>query len=910
MAPSAPSALKCESLRNPLGIDVPRPRFSWLLESPERGETQTACRILVCSEVDLCRSEIGDQWDSDRLETDRNFHIAYDGEPLTSCRRYWWKVRWWNSKGEESPWSEPAFFETGFLERSEWKAVWIGMRTPREFRSKGNVLLGEVGGEHVQAYAVYLRKEFEVREPILRTSAFVCGLGYGELYVNGKKAGDSVLDPAWTDYHRNALYSTYDITDLLKDRTALGIILGNGRHIRDYGHDVPRAACRIEIEYKSGAREIVQTDGSWKASHGPILENGIYYGERYDARLEAAGWSEPGFDDSSWEKASFLQGPPLSSQMMPPIRICEMIEPVKVMSPKPGVYVFDFGQNFTGWARLSVRGPRGTEVRLRYAELLNEDGTLNTLPNENADSEDVYVLKGGDVETYEPRFTYHGFRYVELTGIPGEPGIDTLQGRFVHSDVSRTGSFRSSNDLINRVHQNILWGQLSNLMSIPTDCPQRDERHGWLGDAHLSAEEAILNFDMAAFYTKYLEDIRFAQKEDGSLPDVVPAYMPGLYPADPAWSSAYAILVWLMYLYYGDTRVLERHYLPLKRYIEFLGRNAEDHIIRKLGKYGDWCPPGSIVPKKTPVELTSTWYYYHDVNLVAAMAGLLSRTDDEKALRTLADDIREAFNRTFLEEDQYASIRVSKVDTYPNQTSNVLPLYLDMVPPEKKAVVLETLLRSVVKYTDHHVDTGILGTRYLLDVLAENGRADDAYKIATRESYPGWGYMIREGATTLWERWEKLAGPGMNSHNHIMLGSVDAWFYKNIGGIALIEPGWRKVRIAPTPFDGLTSAETSVMTVRGEVRVRWSSEAKRFALEARVPVGVSAEVRLPLLWENAGVLESGRLIWENGCPKTAVEGVACAGHSSRDVSFEILSGTYTFVVCASDNSPSMVPHKI
>jgi alpha-L-rhamnosidase len=442
-------------------------------------------------------------------------------------------------------------------------------------------------------------------------------------------------------------------------------------------------------------------------------------------------------------------------------------------------------------------------------------------------------------------------------------------------------------------------------MSIPTDCPQRDERHGWLGDAHLSAEEASLNFDMAAFYTKYLEDIRLAQKEDGSLPDVVPAYMPKLYPADPAWSSAYAILVWLMYRYYGDTRVIERHYLPLKRYVEFLGRNAEDHIIRKLGKYGDWCPPGSIVPKKTPIELTSTWYYYHDVGLVAEMAGILGRKDDEKALRTLAGDIRGAFNRAFLEEDQYASIRVSKVDTYPNQTSNVLPLYLDMAPPEKKTTVLEALLRSVVKYTDHHVDTGILGTRYLLDVMAENGRADDAYKIATRESYPGWGYMVREGATTLWERWENLGGPGMNSHNHIMFGSVDAWFYKNIGGIALIEPGWKAVRIAPTPFKGLTSAEASVMTVRGEVRVRWSSEAKRFTLEATVPVGVSAEVRLPLLWKNARVLEGGTPVWEDGRPMTAVEGVSCTGHSGRDISFKILSGTYMFIVYASDNPPAL-----
>ena len=894
MTPLPPVDLKCESLIEPIGIDAPRPRFSWLPVSPDRGQAQTGYSLIVSSARELCEREIGDFWESGPVENERFDTIEYVGDPLLSCTRYFWRVRWRDKSGEESAWSDIATFMTGFLYEGDWKARWIGAREVREFKSKGNVLLGEAGGDDIQTHAVYLRKEFELREKAAMALAFVSGLGCYELRVNGKKVGDRVLDPGWTDYKKRALYSTYDITELVGTKNAVGVILGNGRHVKSFGYDAPKMTCRIEIETESGERKVVLSDESWRTSSGPLRENGFYFGERYDARLEMPGWDEPGFGDSGWGKAVVVAGTPLVSQVMPPIRVCQDLKPIELRAVAPGTWVFDFGQNFSGWVRMKVQGPKGAEVRLRHAELVHEDGTLNMGPTENAEATDVYILKGGGPETYEPRFTYHGFRYVEVTGYPGEPAADAVEGRFVHSDVEQTGTFSCSNDLINRIHANVLWGQLSNLMSIPTDCPQRDERHGWLGDAHLSAEEAIFNFDMSGFYAKFLEDIRLAQKEDGSLADVAPPYLARLYPADPAWSAAYATLVWLHYEHYHDAKVLARHYPNLRKYVEFLGQNAGGHIIKGLGKYGDWCPPGSVVPKKTPLELTSTWYYYHDVLLVSKIAQALGRGDDAKEYARLAEAIREAFNAVFLGEDQYAAIRTSRIDNYPNQTSNVLPLYLDMVPPEKKARVLDSLLKAVVRQQDGHVDTGILGTCYILDVLTRNGQAETAFRMATQKSYPGWGYMIEEGATTLWERWEKLTGPSMNSQNHIMFGSIDAWFYRTIAGLSLIEPGWKRFQVKPHILGDLVSADAGLKTVRGPVRAAWSLAESEFTLEVLIPVGAAARVCVPIVFPDGILMESGKVLDRGLRPPDAVPGIAPAGREDRWLVFNVAAGAYRF----------------
>ncbi|MBN2409126.1 MAG: family 78 glycoside hydrolase catalytic domain, partial [Candidatus Aminicenantes bacterium] len=688
MKPEPPVRLRCEYLDNPLGLGTAAPCFSWVPEHSRRGAAQAAYQIIVSSEQDLLGNEIGDDWDSQRTESGRTSGITYDGEPLWSGKRYFWRVRWWDEEGNVSPWSETAWFEMGLLQEKDWKAQWIGRRTTAEFTSRGNVMQGVYSGDFVQSLGVYLRKEFEFKAALRRARVYVCGLGSYELRINGRKVGDRVLDPAQTDYREIALYSVYDVTSHIRERNALAVILGNGRHIKSFGYGKPRLLLQLHLEREDDLVDRIFSDGTWRANSGPLQENGLYSGERYDARLEWDGWDEPGFEDVSWEDAEILSGPALAAQTLPPIRVVETLRPVGRWSPRPGVRVFDFGQNFSGWVRLKVRGERGREIRIRHAELIHEDGTINVLPNQNAEATDVYILKGQGEEVTEPRFTSHGFRYAEVEGLPGDPSPESLEGCFVHSDVEKTGEFHCSHNLLNRIHQNIIWGQLSNLMGIPTDCPQRDERHGWLGDAHLAAEEAIFNFDMAAFYSKFLEDIRLSQKEDGSLPDTVPPYIRRLYPADPAWGIAYLELAWLLFFYLGDERVLRRHFARMKKYVDYLGRNAEEYIVRRLGKYGDWCPPGSVVPKKTPLELTSTWCYYRAAGLLSAFAEILGRMDDKRSYARLAEAIKTAFNARFLADDQYAVFRVSSADKSPDQSSNVLPLALDMVPGDKKDKVL------------------------------------------------------------------------------------------------------------------------------------------------------------------------------------------------------------------------------
>jgi alpha-L-rhamnosidase len=479
---------------------------------------------------------------------------------------------------------------------------------------------------------------------------------------------------------------------------------------------------------------------------------------------------------------------------------------------------------------------------------------------------------------------------VEITGSSPSYTLECLEGRVAHTDLERIGTFECSNDLINRIHQNIQWGLRSNFMGIPTDCPQRDERYGWLGDAHLAAESAMLNFDAAAFYAKFLTDIRLALREDGALPDFVPPYLGKPYPADPAWGSAYITIAWHLYLLYGDRNILEEHFESMKAYVAFLDGQADGHLQKTLGKYGDWCPPGSIRPEKTPLELTSTWYYYHDTLLLAKIASAIHKQEAARRLERKAKKIQEAFNRAFLHENHYG-LHFNP----PNQTTQVLPLYLGLVPDNKVKPVLNALVQSVVDHHDYHLDTGILGTRYLLDVLTTYGYGDVAFKIATQKTYPSWGYMVEEGATTLWERWEKITGEGMNSHNHIMLGSVDAWFYRTLAGIACDSPGWSRVKIKPHPFEGLSHASASIKTIRGDCAVKWKRETDSFTLIIRIPVGARALVHLPLLWKSAEVFESGRLIWKKEGAGTGLsDGITLSGLENNYLVFETGSGTYHF----------------
>jgi alpha-L-rhamnosidase len=753
----------------------------------------------------------------------------------------------------------------GLLSSGDWEAHWIQ------------------GGQ-------FLRREFTLEREVERARAYVCGLGYYELRMNGRKVGDRVLDPGWTLYQKRALYSTYDVTDYLANgRNALGIILGNGRHIEAYGYGLPKAIMQLEMEFTDGSRETIATDESWSASDGPIVSDDLFNGEEYDARLEKPGWDSPDFDDSSWSQCTQTDPPGgrlVSQASFPPIRKVKALQPVDVLNPRPGVYVYDFGQNFTGWVRLRVRGPRGTEVRLRFSELLDRDGMINTKPNRQAKSTDVYILKGEGVEEYEPRFTYHGFRYVELTGFPGTPTIRTLEGIVVYSDVEEAGGFICSDPLINRIHGNIIWGQLSNLMSVPTDCPQRDERMGWTGDAQLTAEESILNFWMPGFFEKWIDDILDAQEEDGRIQDVVPPYW--RFPdSDPAWGTTITVIPWLLYVYYGDVRILEKCYQGVIKWVEYLLSNSTGFVL-SMSKYGDWCPPAHVKPVETPGELVSTWVFYHDALTISKMAKALGRQGDSEKYEALATKIREVFNERFLKDDSYST---------GSQTCHILPLYLDIVPEDRAGSVFENLVKDIEVTHDRHLNTGIIGTRYLLDTLTKYGRSDLAYDIATQTTYPSWGYMIREGATTLWERWEYLAGGGMNSHNHIMFGAVDAWFYRTLAGINVdpSAPAFERFIIEPHIVGDLRFVSASTRTIVGTVRSEWVRSEGRLMLKLSVPVGSSTEIYVPKMGlENISVRESGEEIWRDSEITKKADGIIKAGEEDGSVVFEVGSGQYAF----------------
>ena len=891
-----PFDLSCEYLGNPIEIDIPNPRLSWILNHEKRNQSQSAYQIIVSSRETLSNNGEGDLWNTGKILSQKSINIEYNGEPLRSNCIYYWRVKWWDKEDSESEFSEISYFGTALLDESDWKAKWISKkefvnkqtRKSLQYKSGGAGLFGRLK----EVNAIYLRKEFNIQKQIEIAKLYICGLGYYVLRLNGKKIGDRILDPAQTDYNKIALYSTYDITSELKENNVIGIILGNGRCVELYNFDFPKLIVQIQIQHVDGTSEIVPTDESWKVSTGPILENGIYYGEKYDARLEIPGWDNPDFEDSAWDNVSVVEGYNLASQLMQPIQISKVMSPQKIWSPQPGMYVYDFGQNFTGFVSLKVRGPRGSQVILKFAENLKEDGTLNFATNRSAPVNEIYILKGGGEEIYQPHFTYHGFRYVELTGFPGVPTMETIEGYFFHSNVPKVGDFICSNDLINKIHKNVIWGQLSNLMSIPTDCPQRDERHGWMGDAQLAAEEAILNFDMARFYTKYLRDIQLAQKEDGSLSDVVPPYWP-IYPADPAWGAAYAVILWYMYWYYGDIQVLKDHYESLKNYIEFLSNNAKNNIVSVGGKYGDWCPPMSIVSKRTPLDLVSTWYYYHDTLLFSKIAKILGYDNDFNKYTEKAKEIKDDFNREFLMRT-YKYIRTSFADRAISQTSNVLPLYLNMVPEEKEKSILNYLIDAIRGHYDYHVDTGIVGTRYIFEVLTDNGYPEIAYKMINQNSFPGYGYMIKEGATTLWERWEKLESSGMNSHNHIMLGSVDTWFYKTLAGIKSLTPGWETFRIKPFISEDMNYVQASLNTIKGLIYSAWEKNDLNIKLTIIVPVGCDAEVWVPIKEENPIIKEGNTVIWDNEEKKSGHLGITFQSKMDDYVVFNIGSGYYEF----------------
>jgi alpha-L-rhamnosidase len=755
----------------------------------------------------------------------------------------------------------------GLLKRSDWTGKWIG----------GFGLL---------------RKEFDLPAAVKRARAYVTALGYYELHINGKRVGHRVLDPAWTVYPKRVLYSTYDVTRLLKPgANAVGAMLGGGWATMPVGkpyYAQPEFLLQLNIELADGKRVSIVSGGSWEGKAGPVVSDSVDNGEVYDARRDVPGWDEPGLKNPGWKPVELLPGTQgaISAEMMPPIRVVDELVPKKMTNPEPGVYVYDFGQNFAGWAKLRVEGPRGTRVEMRFSELIYPNGMINRANLLQAKARDIYILRGGGPEVYQPRFTYHGFRYVELTGYPGTPSLDTLRGEVVHSAVGTTGSFVASKQILNDIQHMIHWGQLSNLMSIPTDCDQRNERQGWMGDAQVSAEEAMMNFDMAAFYTNFIRDIHDAQHPDGSVPDTVP-HKYGRYPADPAWGTAYPLLCWYMWQQYGDRRILRENYDGLEKYEAFLKSRAQDNVLR-YSYYGDW-----VAIKPTPGALVSDFYYYYDTEILAHVAGILGNKSDAATYSKLATQIKMAFNQTFFNPS---------AGFYANgtQTAQALPLFLNLVPRNERGRVMGDLAKDILYTHNTHVTTGFIGVKYLLPVLTRYGRNDLAYDLATRTTYPSWGYMVKRGATTLWELWQDKTGPSMNSHNHIMFGSLGAWFYRALGGIRQegSSVGYRRLLIEPPTVEDLNWVSATLRTVRGRVSTSLERSLGKVTLRVRIPVGSTAVVVVPKEQEMTAkelvVSENGRIVWESGHYMTGDPGITGAQARRDGIAFDAGSGQYSF----------------
>jgi alpha-L-rhamnosidase len=895
--------LRCEHQTNPLGIDTHVPCLSWILESNQRNETQTAYEVMASSSPDKLAKGDFDELDSGKVLSDESINIAYAGKPLTTGQRVWWKVRVWDVNGKVSEFSKSAWFEMALLEPSDWQAKWIQRRS-------------DEADPESQAFddhpAPLFRKEFVLAKKVARARVYVSGLGYYELHLNGEKVGDHVLDPGWTTYSKRVLYSTYDVTEQLKQgRNAIGITLGNGwfnllplamggriemRNFLTIG--APRAIVQLQVEFSDGSSQVIGSDESWHVGDGPVIRNGEYLGEVYDARKEQTGWDEAGFDDSSWASAMAASEPelgPLCAQSAPPIRVTRILKAKKITEPKPGVYIFDFGQNFAGWARLRVEGPVGTRVKLRFGELLYPDGTLNGMTSvfgqnkwggkdymydgtgkpKTAFQLDEYVLKGQGMEEFHPHFTFHGFRYVEITGFPGKPDLNSLTGLRLNADVETAGSFKCSNPLLNQIQDMVLWTELSNLFSVQSDCPHR-EKLGYGGDIVASSEMAMLNFDMCRFYTKSAQDLADAVRANGGFAETSP-YV-GIHDeglggdSGPiGWGTAEPLLLCQLRQYYGEQRPMVAQYAATKKWIEFLETTARDGILTNgIADHENLEPPSKA--------LSGTAFYYLNVSLFARMASALGNVDDARGAESLAQRIKTAFNQKFLQPGTggYDSAV---------QSSEAFALYEGLVPDNERTLVLNVLDQNIAAH-GNHLTTGIFGTKYILNVLSDAGQADLAFDIVNQRTFPGWGYMIDHGATTMWEHW--AFSDDTYSHNHPMFGSVSEWFYKGLVGIkpAPDAVGFDKIIIEPQPVGDLTWVKGSYDSVHGRIVSEWSRKNGRFKLHVHVPVGATATIFIPAT--------DASLVRESGKQLSRADGVKLLGQAEKRVSVMVGAGDYYF----------------
>jgi alpha-L-rhamnosidase len=906
-----PLALRCEYLRNPQGIDRAAPRLSWRVESSERGQKQTAYRVLVASSAEQLAKENGDLWDSGRLDSSRTTHIRYDGRPLTSRQQCYWKVQVWDRKGVASAWSQPALWSMGLLDESDWSAQYVSYRdeTP-VFKDRNSLFLPP---------AHYFRKEFVAKKTIKRATIYATALGIYELELNGRRVGDAFFAPGWTDYRQRAYYNTYDVTDLIQQGdnaigatvadgwysgyVAYGLLVGIGtERIGRYTYGkTPALMAQLELEYEDGSHQVIGTDRSWRVSgDGPIREADLLMGEFYDARMELPAWSRAGFDDSNWEaaigaeengnpRATFYAAePPTASGRSPqitgreielgfrrprleafpgvPVRVIEEIRSIELTKRAESTYIFDLGQNFAGTVRLKLTGPAGHRVTLRYGEMLHPDGRLMTENLRKARATDYYVCRGDESgEFYTPRFTFHGFQYVEVANYPGKPDLDTLTGLALHSDTPLTSTFECSDPMVNQLFSNVVWTQRANFVDLPTDCPQRDERMGWTGDAQVYVATATYNADVAAFYTKWLRELMESQRPSGAFPGFAPFPFHRGWDFGTAWADAGIICPWTIWQAYGDTRVIDRCWEPMTRFMQWRKRTSVDDLgIVHGNPWGDWLAQGA----KTPLDYIDSVYFAITANMMADMAAATGRDAEARAYREQFQRTKTAFVKKYVNRDGSIIVKT--------QTAYALALYADLVPAEMHRATGERLA-ELIRTNGNRMATGFLGTRPLLPVLSAVGQHDLAVFLLQSREFPSWGYEIDQGATSIWERWDSYTkedgfgrhNAAMNSFAHYSFGAVCEWMFRTLAGIESDGPGYSQIIIRPSPPSPGSNAQhkpidwvrASYDSIHGKIVSQWKVDGDRFCLDTTIPTNTTATVFLPAASADS-VTEAGKPLTE------------------------------------------------
>jgi alpha-L-rhamnosidase len=892
--------LRCEMLANPIGIDVAEPRLSWQLVSSLRNVQQTGYHILVASSREKLERNEGDIWNFRTAASNpagvgsssaNNF--PYRGKPLSSRSHYFWKVKSFTNKGE-TPWSEIASWSMGLLQNTDWKAKWIGYDKASPWDSIT---------QFSRLSARYFRKQFPVAKEVKKATVYIAGLGLYELYINGKKIGDQVLAPSPTDYRKSVLYNVHDVTQQLRaGENVIGTVLGNGRFftmrqnykpqkINTFGY--PKMLLQLEIEYNDGSKRIIFSDETWKfTADGPIRSNNEYDGEEYDARKEMKGWSEPGFNDSKWMRPQLVKGPggKLIAQTNDPMRIKATIKPVSIKKLNASTYVLDMGQNFSGWLQLKAQGNKGHRIQLRFAESLQPDGNLYVANLRDAKVTDVYTIKGEGIETWEPSFVYHGFRYVEITDFPGTPTLENFTGKLVYDDIETIGSFECSDSTINKIYRNAWWGIASNYKGMPVDCPQRNERQPWLGDRATGAYGESFLFDNSRLYAKWLDDIQQSQTAEGAIPDVAPAFW-NYYTDNITWPGVYMLVAEMLHSQYGDSRSIAKHYPSMKKWMKYMQKYLQDNILAK-DKYGDWCvPPESLEmirsrdsTRNTDGALIATAYYYHFLKMLQSFAVVAKQQSDVKEYEILAVKIKDAFNKKFFNPQRkwYANNTV---------TASLLPLQFGMVPDSLREAVFNNIYNKI-KITDRmHISTGVIGTQWLMRTLSQYQRADIAFALASNKTYPSWGYMTENGATTIWELWNgNTANPQMNSQNHVMLlGDLLIWMHENLAGIKSgnTHKAFGKIIMKPEMIDELQYVKASYTSPCGKIRSEWTKDRASgiFNWNIEVPANSTALIYVPAA--------SADEVSENGKPvnSSEIKFVKMDGHYAV---YEIGSGNYSF----------------